>query len=162
MSFRVRAEFRADLKIAADVETVREFFGDVQNFARLMPGIEGIDEDLEHVMSWRVRANVALIGTMKGTFRVVQVDDSPRRIEWGPAPTETQNLLRYAISFEESTLLETQVRVAQRVELRRRVARDLHVLAGLIGEKRISAGVDEQLGLMMNTFLHRARHELEG
>lgn len=162
MTFRVRAEFRADLEIAADLERVRGFFGDLGNFARLMPGIELIEPESEKTMCWHVCADVALIGKMRGAFRVVQIDDGPHRIEWGVAPTETQNLLRYAIGFEQPSESGTRVRVAQRVELRRRSASALHIMAGLIGEKRISAGVEERLSLMMNTFLTRARHSLEG
>ena len=159
--FRVRAEFHDELIIAASVERVRAFFADLQNFVRLMPGVESIREE-GGVAFWTVAADVALIGRMRGEFAVVLRDDSPRRIEWGPAAFEKKNLLRYAIGFEELGSSKTLVRVAERVELRRERATDLHLMAPLVGAGRISKGVEEEVALMMRTFLKRAHSELEG
>jgi carbon monoxide dehydrogenase subunit G len=158
--FRVRAEFRDELEIAAACERVREFFSDLRNFSRLVPGIEGITEESNSVMCLRVSVEVALIGMMQGDFRLIQVDSSSGRIEWGPAPTESQNLLRYAVSFEATDASTTKVRVAQRVELRRNSSTELHLMAGLLGEKRIGSAVEYRLGVMMRTFLERARIDL--
>jgi hypothetical protein len=160
--FRVRADFREDLEIGASIAVVREFFGDLGNFARLMPGVESIREEVGGVMCWTVRVNVALVGALRGHFRIVQIDDRPLRLEWEPAIDEKKNLLRYAVSFEERTPSSTLVRVAQRVELRRPVATELHLMAGLLGERRISAGMQERVASMMKTFLKRACVHLEG
>jgi carbon monoxide dehydrogenase subunit G len=157
----VRAEFRDELEIGARGESVRAFLGDPQTFARLMPGIESIDEVDGKVALWRVRADVPLIGAMRGEFALTQVDDTASRVEWGPASIEEKNLLRYAISFEERGQARTFVRLALRVELRRSSATELHLMAGLVGERRISAGVKERVAKMMKTFLKRARAELE-
>jgi carbon monoxide dehydrogenase subunit G len=159
--FRIRAEFREDLEIAASRERVRAFFADVQNFARLMPGVESISESAGPAARWIVNVEVALIGSMRGEFELVLKDDSPARIEWSPAEGESENLLRYAISFEESAPQRTLVRFALRVEIRRERAKDLHLMAGLVGERRVSEGVQEDVDLMMKTFLKRARMELE-
>ena len=158
--FRIRAEFREDAEIGANVERVRAFFSDLENFVRLMPGVESIVEE-EGIARWSVSVEVSLIGRMRGEFAVMRRDDSPRRIEWGPAASEKKNLLRYAISFEELGPSRTLVRVAERVELRRERAIDLHLMAVLVGAGRISEGVEEQVALMMRTFLKRARVELE-
>jgi carbon monoxide dehydrogenase subunit G len=159
--FRVRAEFREDLEIAASVERVRAFFADVQNFARLMPGVESISEVTSDTARWIVNIDVALAGRMRGEFELMRKDDSLMRIEWIPAEGENLNLLRYAISFEESASSKTLVRFALRVEIRRERARDLHLMAGLVGERRVSEGVQEDVDLMMKTFLKRTRLELE-
>jgi carbon monoxide dehydrogenase subunit G len=159
--FRVRAEFREDLEIGASVERVRAFFADLENFARLMPGVESISEEEGNRAVWTVRAAVPLIGEMHGEFALIQTDDSALRVEWEPAAGEEKNLLRYAFSLEERGASLTLVRFALRVELRRRHASDLHLMAGLVGESRISAGVQERVAEMMKTFLKRARAELE-
>ena len=159
--FRVRAEFREDFEIAARVERVRAFFADVQNFARLMPGVESISESTSDTARWIVNVDVALVGRMRGEFDLMRKDDSPLRIEWTPAEGENLNLLRYAIGFEESASQKTLVRFALRVEIRRERARDLHLMAGLVGERRVSEGVQEDVDLMMKTFLKRASMELE-
>ena len=160
--FTVRAEFRDELEIGAERERVHSFFSEPQTFARLMPGIESITRADGEVLLWMVRADVPLIGAMRGQFALTQVDDTASRVEWGPAPGEEKNLLRYAISFEERGQASTFVRVALRVELRRRHATELHLMAGLVGESRISAGINERIAKMMKTYLKRARAELEG
>ena len=159
--FRVRAEFRDDLVIAANGKLVRAFFADLQNFVRFMPGVESISEIGGNAARWNVRADVALVGRMQGEFALMRRDDSPLRIEWGPAEDEKENLLRYAISFEEEATSKTHVRFALRVELRRPRASELHLLAGLVGERRISEGIQEDVDLMVRTFLKRARAMLE-
>jgi uncharacterized membrane protein len=160
--FRVRAEFRDELEIGARLERVRSLLSDPQTFARLMPGIESIDEVDGKVALWMVRADVPLIGAMRGQFALRQVEDGASRVEWGPAPGEEKNLLRYAISFEERGQARAFVRIALRVEVRRPRATELHLMAGLMGESRISAGIKERVAKMMKTFLKRARAELEG
>jgi hypothetical protein len=160
--FRVRADFREDVEVGASFRVVREFFGDLENFVRLMPGVESIREEAGGVVCWSVCVNVALVGAMRGQFRIVRTDDRPLRFEWEPAIGEKKNLLRYAVSFEERAPLKTLVRVAERVELRRLSATELHLMAGLIGERRISAGMQERVAQMMKTYLERARAQLEG
>jgi carbon monoxide dehydrogenase subunit G len=159
--FKARADFRDDLEVGASFAVVREFFGDLENFVRLMPGVESIREEAGGVMCWTVCVDVGLVGKMRGNFRITRTDDRPQRIEWGPAIDEKKNLLRYAASFEERAPSRTLVRVAQRVELRRQLATELHLMAGLIGERRISAVMQERVASMMNTFLKLARARLE-
>lgn len=160
--FRVRAEFREDLLVGANLRVVREFFGDLGNFVRLMPGVESIRKEAGGVVCWSVCVSVGLVGKMRGQFRIRQTDDRPLRLEWEPAIDEQKNLLRYAISFEEVAPSTTLVRVAERVELRRPSATELHLMAGLIGERRISAGMQERIASMMKTYLNGARAHLEG
>ncbi|HEY0378158.1 MAG TPA: SRPBCC family protein [Pyrinomonadaceae bacterium] len=160
--FRVRAEFREDLEVGASVESVRALFADPRSFARLMPGVESVEREGAERAAWTVRAEIPLVGAARGRFELERRDESASRIEWGPAPTEEKNLLRYAVAFEELGTGRTLVRMALRVELRRAHARELHLAAGLIGERRVSAGVQERVAEMMKTFLSRARAELEG
>jgi hypothetical protein len=160
--FRVRAEFREDLEIGSSVGRVRALFADPQSFARLMPGVESIEQEGARVAVWTVRAEIPLVGAPRGRFELERRDESESRVEWGPAATEQKNLLRYAIAFEELGPSRTLARVALRVELRRAHARELHLAAALIGEARLSAGVEARVRQMMKTFLARARAELEG
>ena len=160
--FKVRAEFREDFEVGAGVGRVRAFFADLENFARLMPGVESISLEENGLALWSVSVEVSLIGALRGTFALVCRDDSATRTEWGPAPDEGKNLLRYAIGFEALDEARTLVRVALRVELRRESAKELHLMAGLLGERRVSAATEEEVSLMMKTFLKRSRAELEG
>jgi hypothetical protein len=97
---------------------------------------------------------------MRAAFAVERTEDQVNRIEWSPASTEKKNFLRYAASFEERGA-KTLVRIAQRVEMRRQNAKELHMLAGLVGEGRISAEMQKHVAAMIKIFLERARARLE-
>jgi hypothetical protein len=158
--FQVKAGFDEKLEVKTTLERAREFFGDVRNFAELMPGVEQIKQEAGGVARWLIRAEVPVIGAMRQAFSVAQVEDRPDRIEWSPAPQERVNFLRYYAAFEQQGA-RVLVRVVQRVELRRARPAELHMLAGLVGERRLSAELQKGVTEMMRTFLQRARARLE-
>ncbi len=158
--FRIKATYKDQLELKTTIERAREFFGELANFVDLMPGIEGIRRDASGIMRWIVRAEVPVIGAVHASFAVEKTEDEPDRLEWSPVPGEMKNYLRYAAAFEERGH-KVLIRIAQHVELRRPHAKDLHLLAGLIGEGAISAEMQKRVGEMIRTFLERARVKLE-
>jgi hypothetical protein len=107
-----------------------------------------------------VRAEVPIIGAVHAAFAVEKTEDSPERLEWSPARSEMKNYLRYAAVFEERGQ-KVLIRIVQHVELRRKHAKDLHRLAILVGEGRISSEMQKRVKEMIKTFLERARVKLE-
>lgn len=158
--FRVKAEYSEQLELKTSIERARQFFGELRNFVELMPGIEGIKAEADGVLRWMVRADIPLLGPMRAVFAVEQTEAGPGRIEWSPASVENKNYLRYAAAFEEHAG-RTLVRIVQRVEMRRQNPKELHMLAGWIGENRISAEMQKRVSEMIKTFLQRARAQLE-
>ena len=159
--FQIRATFSGQIEVRATMERARVFFGDMRNFVELMPGVERIAPEAGGVMRWTIRADVPVIGAMRQAFPVLQTDDSPHRIEWAPVAGEKKNLLRYAARFDERDDGKLLVRIEQRVELRRQSARELHLLAGLAGESRLSAEMQKAVTAMMESFLQGAQARLE-
>jgi carbon monoxide dehydrogenase subunit G len=150
------------MELKTSIERARKFFGELRHFTELMPGIESIRKEASGIIRWTVRADVPLLGAMRADFAVEQTEDGPLRIEWSPAAMEKQNYLRYAANFEPRGANSTLVRIVQRVEMRRQRATELHLLAGLAGEGRISAEMQKRVTEMVRTFLERARAKLEG
>ena len=159
--FRIKASYKDQLELKTSIEKAREFFGELRNFADLMPGIEGIRKEAGGIMRWIVRAEVPVIGSVHASFAVEKTADGPNRLEYSPAPGEKKNYLRYAAAFEMRGH-KVLIRIAQHVELRRPHAKDLHLLAGLVGEGAISAEMQKRVAEMIQTFLDRARAKLEG
>jgi carbon monoxide dehydrogenase subunit G len=158
--FQLRAGFSEQVEWRTSAEAAREFFGDLKNFAELMPGVERITADARGITQWLIRAEVPVVGAIRQAFAVRKSVDEPTRIEWSPAAGESRNLLRYAASFEGRGLT-TRIRIEQRVELRRASARELHTLAALAGEGRLSAALQKGVTEMLQSFLQRARTRLE-
>lgn len=158
--FQIKAGYDEQLEVRATLEQAREFFADLRNFVELMPGVESIRQEAGGVARWLIRAEIPVIGSVRHAFTVEQTANAPERIEWSPARREQGNFLRYAAAFEQRGA-RVLVRVAQRVELRRQRASELHALAGLVGERRLSAELQKGVTEKMRTFLQRARARLE-
>lgn len=158
--FQVRAAFSEQVEWKTSAERAREFFKDIRNYAELMPGVERITADAEGIVRWLIRAEVPVVGAIRQAFNVFQTADEPSRIEWSPAACESKNFLRYSATFEPRGET-TRIRVEQRVELRRQSARELHALAPLAGEGRLSAALQKGVNEMLQSFLKRARARLE-
>src|SRR5689334_15658539 len=158
--FRIKASYADQMELRTSLEKAREFFGELRNFADLMPGIEGIRNEAGGIMRWIVRAEVPVIGPVHASFAVEKTEDRPERLEWSPARTEVKNYLRYAAAFEERGH-KVLIKIAQHVELRRPHARDLHRFAALVGEGAISAEMQKRVKEMIKIFLERAQIKLE-
>ena len=159
--FTVKAGYSDEIEVKTSVERVREFFADVNNFAAFMPGIASIHTDAKGVAHWRIEADIPVVGQMVQKFAVERAENNEDRIEWFPISVETQNFLRYSAEFLEKAKNVTQVHFSQMVELRRKSARDLHMLAGLAGESIISNEMTKKITEMIRVFINRAKDRLE-
>lgn len=159
--FTIKAGYSDDIEIKTSAEKARQFFADVKNFVELMPGVSDIHIDGNGVAHWKIEANVPFVGMMRQRFSVALAEDSEERIEWFPIGAETQNFLRFSADFLEKARNVTMVRFSQMVELRRKSARELHMLAGLAGESIISAEMTKAVTEMIKIFIQRAKERLE-
>ncbi len=159
--FTVRAGYSDDIEVKSSIDKVREFFTDMNNFADLMPGIASIHKDAKGVAHWKIEAEIPYIGSMSQKFAVELAENNEERVEWFPIAVETQNFLRYSADFLEKAKNTTLVHFSQMVELRRKSARDLHMLAGLAGESIISSEMTKKITEMIRVFIHRAKERLE-
>jgi carbon monoxide dehydrogenase subunit G len=159
--FTIRASYSDKFEIKSDLETVHAFFADVKNFIELMPNVESIHTDGRGITRWTIYDDIPVIGSMKQTFPVTLTENNLERIEWSPILGEKQNLLRYSADLLEKDKNLTVVRISQNVEVRRKSARELHPLAGLAGERAVSAGMQRRVEAMIKTFMKKSRERLE-
>jgi carbon monoxide dehydrogenase subunit G len=159
--FTVKAGYSDDVEISSSADRVREFFADIRNFADLMPGIASIHTDAKGVAHWKIEAEIPFVGSMMQKFAVELAENSEERIEWFPVAKETQNFLRFSADFLEKAKNVTLIHFSQMVELRRKSARELHMLAGLAGESLISSEMSKKVTEMIKVFIQRAKEHLE-
>src|SRR5258708_3675742 len=159
--FTVKAGYSDNIELNASIEKAREFFADIRNFVDLMPGIASIHTDAKGIAHWKIQAEIPVVGTMMQKFAVELAENTEERIEWFPVALETQNFLRYSADFLEKARNVTMVHFSQMVELRRKSARELHMLAGLAGEAIISKEMTNKITEMIKTFIARAKERLE-
>lgn len=159
--FTVKAGYSDDIELKTGIDQVREFFADFRNFADLMPGILSIHSDAKGIAHWKIEADIPFVGPMMQKFAVELAENSEERVEWFPVGIETGNLLRYSADFLGKAKNVTMVHFSQMVELRRKSARDLHMLAGLAGETVISNEMTKKVSEMIKVFIQRAKDRLE-
>ncbi len=159
--FTVRADFKESIEINANLDEVRDFFSDLENFIELMPGVKSIREDSSGVIHWKVVADVPFVGSFTQHFAVLETENTEERIEWSPVEGEGKNLMRYAAKFLPKGKEKTIVQYTQSVELRRNSSSQLHFLAGLAGESTISTEMTKGFAEMLHVFLERVREQLE-
>jgi carbon monoxide dehydrogenase subunit G len=160
--FKVKASFTDSIEIGCSPDEAMAYFSDLRNFVELMPGIESIHTDLKGIAHWTIRAEIPVVGSLKERFSVVRESDTEDSIEWIPARAESRNFLRFAARFEKISDESTVVEFAQGVELRREKARDLHPLAGMVGESLISREMNRRVAEMIRDFIDSAKSRLEG
>jgi len=159
--FTIKAGYTDQIEFKSSAEKVREFFCDINNFADLMPGISSIHKDAKGITHWKIEADIPVVGPMTQKFAVELAENSDERVEWFPIAVETQNFLRYSADFLEKAKNVTIVRFSQMVELRRKSARELHMLAGIAGESLISTELSKKITEMIKIFIQRAKERLE-
>lgn len=159
--FTVKAGYSDNIELRTSVERAREFFADIRNFADLMPGIASVHTDAKGIAHWKIEADIPVVGPMIQKFAVELTENSEDRIEWFPVSVETQNFLRYSADFLQKAKDVTLVHFSQMVELRRKSARDLHLLAGIVGESVISNELSKKITEMIRVFIQRAKEKLE-
>ncbi|HYX41357.1 MAG TPA: hypothetical protein VE821_06655, partial [Pyrinomonadaceae bacterium] len=62
--FQIKAGYDEQLEIRTTLDEARSFFGDLRNFAELMPGVESIKAEAGGVVRWLIRAEVPIIGAI--------------------------------------------------------------------------------------------------
>jgi carbon monoxide dehydrogenase subunit G len=159
--FTIRADFTDKFEVKSNLDAVREFFSQVKNFIELMPDIESIHTDGKGITHWKIRADIPFFGSFTQKFSVELAEDNGERMEWLPIRGETKNFLRYGVDYIEAGANITIVQFSQTVELRRRSATELHLLAPLAGESLISSEMNKRIAEMLKLFVQKARQRLE-
>ena len=159
--FKIRANHTETFEVKASLEKVQEFFTDIKNFMDLMPSIENIHIDSNGIMHWKICADIPFVGSFTEKFSVEEAESSNERVEWSPVKREKYNLMRYAADFLPKGSNKTLVQLSHIIELRRKSASELHMLAGFAGEKVISGEMSKRISTMLQTFISKARERLE-
>ncbi len=157
--FRVKSSFKTKLEIKAPLNRVREFFANLHHFTDFLGGVESIRREPGGVMRWTIATDTP-VGLVRMSLPVRQTSPHANVIEWSPAMSESQNLMRYSLKFEERKGA-TLVNVSQQVELRRKRAWDLHPGVGLMSEARLSSALQRRINEAIEGFLAQVKKKLE-
>ncbi|MFV0387582.1 MAG: hypothetical protein ACK5NT_02410 [Pyrinomonadaceae bacterium] len=159
--FTIKAGHTKAFSINADVSTALAFFEDAENFDGILPNLKRVRKNSGGNFVWTIHAQVPVIGAFEQNFVVREDNYSDDSVEWIPAENEIENLLRCSAALESKTKGETNVNFSLYVELRRRSAMALNMLAGIAGERAISNGMTSELVTMLDKFAENVRVHFE-
>jgi carbon monoxide dehydrogenase subunit G len=157
--FRIKSSFKDQIEIKAPLLSVKEFFATLTNFTDMLAGVESIRREPGGTFRWTI-ATETPVGHVRFSFPVRETSPHANTIEWSPALSEEQNLLRYSLKFAEQQGV-TSIYISQQVELRRKRAWDLHPGVGLMGETRLSNALQRRINEAIDNFLERVKEKLE-
>lgn len=158
--FIIKSNFADSFEINSSYSKTLDFFSNSQNYVEMMPNLDSIHTDGKGITRWTISAEVPFIGKMKQSF-AVDFFASDSLIEWLPSPIETQNYLRCVAEIIAKAEDKVLVRYSQFAEMRRNHARELHPLANLTSEAKISQGVQKETDRMLKIFTQKAKEKLE-
>lgn len=159
--FTIKASHTETFDVNANLERVRDFFTDIKTYIDLMPSLESIHTDNNDVMHWKIMVEVPFVGSFREKFSLEETENTDERVEWSPATGEQFNLMRSAAEFLPKGKETTTVQFSQNIELRRKSATELHLLAGFAGESLISTEMTKHVSEMLKSFVEKACERLE-
>ena len=104
--FTVKAAYSDDFELATTVEAAKEFFSDMKNFARLMPGVSEIHIDNNGIAHWRIEDDVPMVGTSRQKFAVEKTGfRRPRRMVPDKGRDRKSVFCRFSAKAKDVTLV---------------------------------------------------------
>ncbi len=158
--FIIKSNVTETFEIQTTMIEAQKFFSDSKNYVESMPNVESISTDKQGIMRWNIAVNVPMVGRWKMAF-AVDLLTSDNAIEWFPSPVEKQNYLMCVTRLIEKNDNSVSVTISHNLELRRKQATDLHLLAGFAGEKMISGEMKLEVAKMLKTFIKASKEKLE-
>ncbi len=158
--FIVKAGDAVNFRLNIPRSKAFEYFSDPINYERLLDNVSDVHRTSKGQYTWSIRAQIPMVGAYSQDFLVREAEMSENLIEWIPASGESENLLRVTTELRKDDDNETEVKFGLIIELRRRTAMSLHMLAGLAGDKTIGEELGKEIASILEQFSKNVRDEL--
>ncbi len=161
--FIVRAHLRRIFEVPASIEQLCEFFSDPRSFARHMPIIEHITPvaDSDDVTRWRFCVRVPIVAPITWEFVMYRrVNVATGEITYSAAEG-SPDFFQCDVQVRPNPNGSTDADVRLSMCVWRPRARDIHPLAGLVGEQWIARVVTDRMDKMATAFVASGLREIQ-
>jgi carbon monoxide dehydrogenase subunit G len=158
--FIIKSNVTETFEVQTSPDAAQKFYSDSKNYVELMPNLESIHTDAKGTVHWNIAVDVPMVGRWKMAF-AVDFLSSADTVEWFPSPIEKQNYLMCVTRLVKKSENLVSVTISHNLELRRKQATDLHLLAGLAGEGMISGEMKSEVTKMLKSFIKASKERLE-
>jgi|GEM_PF-1906721 hypothetical protein len=161
--FVVQATLRRIFEVPASVEQLCEFFSDPRSFARHMPVIEQITPvaESDDVTRWRFCIRVPIVAPITWEFVMYRhVSAVTGEIAYSAAE-DSPDFFKCDVQVRPNPNGATDADVRLQLRIWRPRARDIHPLAGIVGEHWISRVITDRMDKMATDFVTSGLREIQ-
>jgi hypothetical protein len=159
-AFIVDATAEHEVSIAAPVEHVVRCVNDVGLLRRHMPGVVDIREIGVHQFAYRTEREMPFSGTVSTDFVIDRHQFNDSTVVYRTPDIAAVNYMSFTFAVRRDGV-HAVAKIRLRVRLSREDARDIHVLAPLLGADFISDRMEEDLLRMLREFAQKGKAECE-
>ena len=161
--FVIRATLRRIFEVPASIGELCEFFADPRSFARHMPIIEHITPvaDSDDVTRWRFCVRVPIVAPITWEFVMYRrIRAETGEIAYSAAE-DSPDFFQCDVHVRPNPNGATDADVRLHMRVWRPRARDIHPLAGIVGEQWISRVVTDRMDRMATAFVTSGLREIQ-
>jgi carbon monoxide dehydrogenase subunit G len=158
--FIVDAVAEREVSIAVPVEHLRQCVADVELLRRHMPGVVAIQAIEPQRYSYRTQRDMPLSGTVTTDFVIERMMPNDSTVIYRTPDKNASNYMSFSFALRRDGM-RTVAQIRLRVRLTRADAREIHLLAPLLGADFISDRMEEDLRSMLDEFARRGAGECE-
>ncbi len=161
--FVIRATLRRIFEVPASIGELCEFFADPRSFARHMPIIENITPvaDSDDVTRWRFCVRVPIVAPITWEFVMYRrIKAETGEIAYSAAE-DSPDFFQCDVHVRPNPNGATDADVRLHMRVWRPRARDIHPLAGIVGEQWISRVVTDRMDKMATAFVTSGLREIQ-
>ncbi len=161
--FVIRATLRRIFEVPASIGQLCEFFADPRSFARHMPIIENITPvaDSDDVTRWRFCVRVPIVAPITWEFVMYRrIRAETGEIAYSAAE-DSPDFFQCDVHVRPNPNGATDADVRLHMRVWRPRARDIHPLAGIVGEHWISRVVTDRMDKMSTAFVTSGLREIQ-
>ncbi len=161
--FVIRATLRRIFEVPASIGQLCEFFADPRSFARHMPIIEHITPvaDSDDVTRWRFCVRVPIVAPITWEFVMYRrIKAETGEIAYSAAE-DSPDFFQCDVHVRPNPNGATDADVRLHMRVWRPRARDIHPLAGIVGEHWISQVVTDRMDKMATAFVTSGLREIQ-
>jgi len=161
--FVIRATLRRIFEVPVSIGQLCEFFADPRSFARHMPIIEYITPvaDSDDVTRWRFCVRVPIVAPITWEFVMYRrIRAETGEIAYSSAE-DSPDFFQCDVHVRPNPNGATDADVRLHMRVWRPRARDIHPLAGIVGEQWISRVVTDRMDRMATAFVTSGLREIQ-
>jgi len=159
VSFTLAAEVERNASINLDKNFIYTYVKDLSIYPKFFPNIVSVTKTNETESEWLYRVEAPLAAPYNLTFLLTDKSSSPDTLLFESKDKLIDYLYCSAV-LTQTAEKKTKIAFVFKISMTREKASDIHVLAGILGEKFLSEQMKSKLEGDLETFISKASKDM--